>query len=92
MDYFIGYSLVAKIALLRGLQETMLTGQIIKVQTAPGVATEFDPVDINNELTYSRLCDSIANDADFDASDPLQAACAGNQRPGITRMIFNGCH
>jgi len=90
IDYFIGYSQSDKVALLRGIQETLMTGQVVKVQTAHGVYTEFDPVDVNNELTYQRLCDSIANSPNFDATDPIQAACAGNARPGITRMDFSG--
>jgi len=91
IDYFIGYSQVDKIALLRGLQETLFTGQPVKVQTAGGVMTEFDPIDVNNENMYVRLCDSIANDSEFDANDPIQVKCAGNQRPGITRMDFGRC-
>jgi hypothetical protein len=91
MDYFIGFSQEDKIALLRGLTESSLTGQVIKVQTANGVATEFDSKDVNTELTYQRLCDSIANSPDYDANDPIQVACAGNARPGITRMNFGGC-
>lgn len=90
IDYFIGYSQVDKIALLRGMQESLLTGQVIKVQTAAGVATEFDAADVNNELIYTRLCDSIANSPDYDATDPIQLACAGNARPGITRADFSG--
>jgi len=89
MDYFIGYSQAQKIDLLRGVQETLMTGQVVKVQTAPGVYTEFDPVDVNNEITYARLCDSIANSPDFDANDPVQVACRRNARPGITRPRFN---
>jgi len=90
MDYFIGYTQAQKIALLRGIQESRLTGQVVKVQTAPGVATEFDP-DANNNLIYQQLCDSIANSPDYDENDPIQVACAGNARSGVTRMVFNAC-
>lgn len=91
IDYFISYSQAQKLALLQGLTESILTGQVVKVQTAPGVFTEFDAQDTNNDLLYQRLCDSIANDCDFDASDPTQVKCRKNQRPGITRGNFSGC-
>lgn len=87
MDYFIGYSQADKIALLRGYQEALNTGQIVKVQTAPGVYTEFSP-NVDNSLMYQRLCDSIANSPDFDADDPVQAACRRNSRPSQTRARF----
>lgn len=89
IDYFIGYSQADKILLLRGVQESLMTGQITRVKTSRDAETEFDPVDINNEVTYQRLCDSIANSPDYNADDPIQAACAGNARPGITRGNFN---
>lgn len=88
IDYFIGYSQVDKIALLRGYTEQLSTGQVVRVQTAGGVYTEFSS-GVDNSLMYQRLCDSIANSPDYDATDPIQLACAGNQRVGITRGIFN---
>lgn len=86
-DYFIGYSQAQKLALLQGISESIMTGQVVRVQTAPGVFTEFSP-SVSNELTYQRLCDSVANDPGFDANDPLQAACRDNARPGITRARY----
>lgn len=65
----------------------MLTGQITRVKTSRDSETEFNP-QIDNSLMYQRLCDSIANDPNFDANDPIQAACLANQRPGITRPRF----
>lgn len=91
IDYFIVYSQADKIALLRGLTESKLTGQVIRVKTANGVETEFDAADVNTDMTYQQLCYSIANSPDYDANDPIQVACAGNARVGITRMVFNGC-
>ena len=86
-DYFIGYTQKDKLDLLRGITESMLTGQIVRVKTSRDVETQFNPL-IDNSLMYDRLCTSIANDPNFDANDPAQAACLGNQRPGITRGCF----
>jgi len=86
-DYFIGYSMADKVALLRGITESLLTGQIVRVSTSRGVETQFSPL-IDNSLMYDRLCTSIANDPNFDANDPTQAAALANQRPGITRGCF----
>lgn len=87
-DYFIGYTIADKLALLKGLSESIMTGQVVRVQTAHGVYTEFSP-NISNELTYQRLCDSIVMDDAFDSTDPLQAACLKNQRASSTRVLFN---
>lgn len=87
IDYFISYTQQQKLALLKGITETLLTGQVTRVQTSPGVFTEFNP-NISNELTYQRLCDSIASSPDYDENDPDQKAAAGNQKVGITRARF----
>ena len=90
-DYFITYTQSDKIALLKGLTETMLTGQVTRVQTAHGVYHEFKP-DNSMDLNYARLCDSIASSPDYDPTDPTQLACMGNRRPGITKASFGGAY
>ena len=87
MDYFIGYSQGDKIKLLKGLTETMLSGQITSVKTSRDAETQFKPSE-HNDLIYARLCASIANSEDYDETDPVQLACFNNQRTGITRPIF----
>ena len=78
-----------KVALLRGLTESMMTGQITKVKTSRDSETSFNP-NIDNSLMYQRLCDSIAFDPNYDATDPIQLAASKNMRPGITRGNFGG--
>ncbi len=87
-DNFIGWTQKDKIALLRGIQESRLTGQIIKLQTAHGVWTEFNISQTNVTQTLRELEFSIANDPSFDPTDPVQAACRESQRAGITRATF----
>lgn len=88
MDYFIGYTMQDKIALLRGLSEALMTGQIIRVKTSRDSETEFDPEN-DSSLTYQRLCDSIMDDPKFDQTDPTQLAVLNNRRVPITRSLFN---
>jgi hypothetical protein len=89
MDHFVSYSMADKIALLRGLSESLMSGQITRVKTSRDSETEFNPK-IDNTLTYQWLCDSIADDPNYNATDPIQLACYNNQRPGITRADFGG--
>ena len=86
-DYFLSFSQSEKIALLRGLEMAMLSGQITRVKTGRDIETQFNP-NIDNSLTLQRLRDSIADSADFDSNDPIQAACLANKRPGITRAAY----
>ncbi len=88
MDYFIGYSMEDKLALLRGLTESMMTGQIVAVTTSRDSKTEFSP-NVSNELTYERLCYAIINDDGFNPNDPMQAGCLKNQRVSSTRILHN---
>ena len=78
-----------KVAMLRGLTESLLSGQIVKIKTSRDSETEFNPK-IDNSLMYQRLCDSIADDPNYDANDPIQLAAYNNQRPAITRANFGG--
>jgi hypothetical protein len=87
-DYFISYSMADKLALLRGITESLMSGQIVRVSTSRGVETQFNP-NIDNSLMYQRLCESVANDPNFDPTDPVQAGCLANRRVGITRGQFN---
>ena len=89
MDYFIGYSIQDKLALLKGITESLLSGQIVRVRTSSGVETQFSP-NVDNSLMYQRLCDSVCDDPNFDSTDPIQAACLSNQRVGITQPNFGG--
>ncbi len=86
-DNFIGWTVQDKLELLRGLQEARISGQITHIETARGFVTEFDP-QVNNTQILVELEYSIANGADYDANDPIQAACAANTRPGITRANY----
>jgi hypothetical protein len=89
-DNFIGWPMIKKLAWLEGLQEARMTGQKTKVQTSPGVITEYNisQTDVTNSLR--ELEASIANDENFDPNDPTQAACAKNDRPSSTRINFGG--
>ena len=61
IDYFISYSMKEKLDLLRGLTESLMTGQVVRVKTSAAVETQFNP-NVDNSLIYQRLCWSIAND------------------------------
>jgi hypothetical protein len=89
MDHFASKKMEDKLALLAGLENTMLTGQITRVKTSRDSETEFNPK-IDNTLTYQWLCDSIADAPDYDATDRIQLAAYNNQRPAITRANFGG--
>jgi hypothetical protein len=84
MDNFIGWSLPDKLKMLAGVQQSRLTGQVVRLQTAHGVFTEFNISQTNVTQVLRELEYSIANDANFDPTDPVQAACAANVRPGVT--------
>jgi len=86
-DYFLSFTQAEKLALLRGLEQAVMTGQVVKVRTGRDLETQFNP-NIDNSLTLQRLWSSIANSPDFNADDPVQAACLANQRPGITRAVY----
>ena len=86
-DNFIGWTQADKIKLLLGIQQSRLTGQITHVETARGMVTEFDPR-VDNTQQLREIEYSIANCADYDANDPVQAACAANTRPNITRANY----
>ena len=89
MDYYIGFTMADKVAMLRGITESLLSGQTVRVKTSRDSETEYNPK-IDNSLMYQRLCDSIADDPNYDANDPIQLAAYNNQRPAITRANFGG--
>jgi len=91
-DNFIGWTMQKKLAWLTGLQESRLTGQKVKVQTAHGIYTEYQISQTNVTQTLRELEDSIANDPNFNPDDAVQAACALNQRPGQTIPIYVSIH
>jgi hypothetical protein len=91
-DNFIGWDLGKKIAWLTGIQEARLTGQVVKLETARGVYTEFNINQTNVTQTLRELEQSIASDPDFDATNPVHLACAKNTRAGITRPNFGGAY
>jgi hypothetical protein len=86
MDNFIGWSLPDKVAMLLGVQQARLTGQVVRLQTAHGVYTEFNVSQTNVTQTLRELEESITNDPAFDPSNPVCAACAANIRPAVTRQ------
>lgn len=91
-DNFIGWSLDDKIAMLRGVQESMLTGQVLKIATSRGVETQFDPSQQFAEVTLAKLEYSIACDTTekcvSDSDWAIRRACAKNRRTTQTRHIF----
>ena len=87
-DNFIGWTMQQKIDMLLGIQQSRLTGQAVKVQTAHGVFTEFNIEQTNVTQTLRELEFSIANDPSYNPADPVQYACKNNQRAGITRPNF----
>jgi hypothetical protein len=87
-DNLIGWTQADKIAMLRGIQEAMLTGQAVRVETARGVYTEFNISQTNIEQILRKVEESIANSPDYNPKDPVQLACRNNQRAGITRPNF----
>jgi hypothetical protein len=88
LDNFIGWDMEKKLAWLTGLQEARLTGQKTRVQTAHGVYTEYNINQTNINQVLRELEDSIASDPSFNPNDPVQMACAMNQRPGQTIPIY----
>lgn len=87
-DNYIGWTMQDKINLLRGIQESRVTGQVVKLETSRGVSTEFNINQTNVTQILRELEWSIANDPGYDANDPVQLACANNQSAGITRANF----
>ena len=88
MDYFIGKTIDVKKALLIGISDCRMTGQIVRVKTSSDSETEFKP-GVDYSLMYQELCNSIADDPEYDANDPIQLSAYNNQRPGITRACFH---
>lgn len=89
MDNFIGWGLPDKVAMLRGVQEARLTGQVVRLQTAHGVFTEFSVSKTNVSQTLRELEFSIGSEPEPDADSPMHviwAACRGNSRNGVTRQ------
>ena len=89
MDNFIGWSLPDKVAYLLGVQQARLTGQVVRLQTAHGVFTEFNISQTNVTQTLREIEFSIANSPEPDANSPIHAtwaACKANSRDGVTRQ------
>lgn len=84
MDNFIGWSLPDKVTMLLAVQQARLTGQVVKLQTAHGVYTEFNPRQTNVTQMLRELEYSIANDPGFDPGSPICVACAANIRHEVT--------
>ena len=90
-EYFVGWSIDDKIRMLQGLQEAMLTGMVVRVSTARGVETQFDPREGTTALRLERLEYSIWLDATPSQLDPqgiIRAGCARNQRTLQSRPFF----
>lgn len=87
-DNFIGWVPQAKKDMLLGVQQARLTGQIVRVETARGVFTEFNISQTNVNQVLRELELSIAEDCNIPDTDPIKIACRKNQRAGITRPVF----
>jgi hypothetical protein len=74
--------------MLLAIQQARLTGQIVRVETARGVYTEFNISQTNVNQLLRELELSIAEDCTIPGNDPIKIACRKNQRAGITRAIF----
>ncbi len=79
VDNYIGWTQQEKILLMRGLQEARNTGQVTRVQTSPGVFTEFNPAKMDMTKLLRDLEYSIGYSPDYDSNDPIQAACRANR-------------
>lgn len=88
-DNYVGWTIQEKLALLRGVQEARLTGQVVRCPKPGGGYTEFDVTKTDPTRILEELEFSIVNDEDFDADNPVHAACASNARPGVTRIIYS---
>lgn len=89
LDNYIGWSQAEKILLMRGLQEARNTGQVTRVQTSPGVFTEFNPVGMDMTKRLRDVESSIAYSLDYDEDDPVQLACYNNIRTGKVMTIHS---
>ena len=90
-DNFIGWTIQDKMALYRGMQEAFLTGTLVRVSTARGVETQFDPKQPSAEEKMRKLEYSILNDPQLFTIDPTGAitnALTQNQRQFQTRANF----
>ena len=91
LDNFIGWSIADKLAMLRGVQEARATGRVVRVSTARGVETQFDPKQVNVSQFLRELESSIYFDPNLAAADPdgsIAKALAGNFRPQQTKPVF----
>lgn len=86
LDNFIGWTMQEKLRMLKAVQQARLTGQVTRSRTDNGVETEFDPQKTDLTRILRELERSIANDPDYDANDPVQAACAANK---VNRRIVS---
>ncbi|MEN6533355.1 MAG: hypothetical protein ABFD89_06810 [Bryobacteraceae bacterium] len=89
MDNFIGWALPDKVAMLLGIQQARLTGQVVRLQTAHGVYTEFNLAQTNVNQLLREVEYSIASEPEPDADSPMHdiwAKCAANSRNGVTRQ------
>jgi hypothetical protein len=91
-DNFIGWSIVEKMELYRGMQEAFAAGVVTRVSTGRGVETQFDPTQPSAEEKMRKLEISLLNDphlAEVDPNGEIRAALEGNQRQIQTSPIFH---
>ena len=84
---FIGWNIEEKRRHLRGIQDAILTGDMVEIQTASG-KTVYDPKSRNLNSLLEKLATAIAADPEYDADNAIDAACAAAGRPGITQVNF----
>ena len=89
IDYFPTRTLQWKIAMIEAVGDAMFTGNTVRVQTAPGVTTEFDPKTTNPDQMFERLRTSILEDPDVDTDNPVVQKLLTAQRVRTTRANFN---
>ena len=90
-DNFIGWAIQEKMALYRGMQEAFVTGIVVRLSSARGVETQFDPKQPSAEEKMRKLEYSILNDPQLFSIDPAGAitnALTQNQRQFQTRANF----
>ncbi len=87
-DYYPTRNLEWKLKMWDALDEQGFSGNTVRIQTAPGVVTEFDPKTMSPDTLKARLLSSILADDGFDMNNPVHAKFAKLVSPGRTRANF----
>ncbi len=76
------------LAKLDDLQDLQALSMVKVAQVSQGVRNEFDTSKTTMEKEIEKVMYSITQHPDFDFTNPVQAACLGNQRSGTTASVF----